>query len=175
MLKKSTPIKINRGFTLIEIMVALSIIGILIAMSYPMFTSSMINNRLYSEATQTSSILSLARNEAIRRNDFVTVCPTNNGTSCLASNDFQTGTIIFSNSNNAGLNTNSQIIRVFDKWIQVDKGKITTGNLITFSAEGRANLSNTILVCKATYNSFSINLNASGLIQLVNNSGDGGC
>ena len=175
MLKKSTLIRINRGFTLIEIMVALSIIGILIAMSYPMFTSSMVNNRLYSEATQTNSILSLARNEAIRRNDFVTVCPTNNGTSCLATNDFQTGTIIFSNPNNVGLNTSSQIIRVFDKWIQVDKGKITTGNLITFSAEGRVNLSNTILVCKPTYNSFSINLNASGLIQLVKNIGDGGC
>lgn len=175
MLKKSIQIKKHGGFTLIEIMVALSIVGILIAMSYPMFTSSMINNRLYSKATQTNAILSLARNEAIRRNDFVTVCPTSNGTTCVASNNFQTGTIVFSNPNNAGLTNTNQIIRVFDKWTQPDNGKITTGNSITFSAEGRVNTSNTVLICKATYNSFLIDLNASGLIKLKNNTGDGGC
>lgn len=175
MLTKITLIKKNKGFNLIEIMVALAIIGILIAMASPMFTTAMVNNRLYSEATQTNSILSLARSEAIRRNDFVTVCPTNDGTSCLASNNLQTGTIVFNNSGNAGLTTASQIIKVFDKWTQPDKGKITTGNAITFSAEGRVNASNTILICKPAYNSFLIDLNASGLIKLKSNSGDGGC
>lgn len=165
----------SKGFTLIEIMVALCIIGILISISYPMFSSSMNNNRLYSEAVQTNSILSLARTEAIRRNNFVTVCPTNNGTSCLASNLFQNGTIVFLNNDNLGLNNNSQIIKVFDKWTQTDKGKINVGNSVTFSAQGRANITNSLLICKPTYNSFLIDLNVSGFMKLTSNTGDGGC
>ena len=176
MFRKTPLIKTkSKGFTLIEIMVALCIIGILISISYPMFSSSMINNRLYSEATQTNSIFSLARTEAIRRNNFVTVCPTNNGSTCLASNLFQTGIIVFLNNENAGLNDSSQIIRVFDKWTQNDKGKIKVGNSVTFSAQGRVDITNSLLICKPTYNSFLIDLNASGFIKLNSNTGDGGC
>ena len=175
MVKNKILFKKSQGFTLLEILVAMSIVGILITMAYPMFKTSMVNNRLYSEASQTTNIITLARSEAIKRNDYVTICPTNDGTTCLIGNDFQTGTIIFLNSAQTGLSTTDQIIKVFNKWTQIDKGKLANGNFITFSADGRSNITNSILVCKATYPSFSIALHASGRIKMSSNTGDGGC
>lgn len=178
MVKKKKLIKKNQkfmGFTLLELVVVMCVIGILITMSYPLFRTSMINNRLYSESSQLTNILALARGEALRRNDYVSVCPTSDGATCFVGNDFHTGTIVFLNSTQTGLSNAAQIIKIFDPWTQPDKGRLTTGSLVTFSADGRTNQTNTILVCKPTYPSFTIDLQASGKIQLIANAGDGGC
>ncbi len=63
----------NLGFTLIELLITISIAGVLLAIAIPSFTSSIVSNRLTASANELVSALNLARSEAIKRGEQVTV------------------------------------------------------------------------------------------------------
>jgi type IV fimbrial biogenesis protein FimT len=71
------------GFTLIEMLVAASILCIFAAMAVPNFTGFLHNTRMTTEATAFLSDFEIARSEAARRNLSVTVCPTSDGVNCI--------------------------------------------------------------------------------------------
>lgn len=165
---------LNKGFTLIELMVAITIISIVSAYAVPSFQQSMVNNRLIGEVNNMYSMLSLARTEALRRNDYVSICPFN-GTSCNGT-DFTNGSVVYLDTTNAALATipsKSSIIRYFDKFPNSsDKGKGITK--FTFSPTGAVR-TGTILICNPGFNSYSIIVNGDGSIVKKSNIGDGGC
>lgn len=61
------------GFTLLELIIAISIAGILMAMAIPSFSDMMRNNRLTTSANELVTALNLARSEAVKRGIQVTV------------------------------------------------------------------------------------------------------
>lgn len=67
------------GFTLLELMVAISIAAILIALAVPSFTSTIKRNRVQSQARGILSSLLSARAEAVSRGGRVTLCHINAG------------------------------------------------------------------------------------------------
>ncbi|HEX4870842.1 MAG TPA: GspH/FimT family pseudopilin [Nevskiaceae bacterium] len=62
-----------RGFTLVELMVALAVLGIVAALATPSFLTLIANNRLKSAAEQIRSDIALARSEAVKRNQVITL------------------------------------------------------------------------------------------------------
>ena len=58
---------IANGFSLIELMVVVSIVGILIAVAAPSFQGIIIKNKVQAAASEFQSALALARSEAIKR------------------------------------------------------------------------------------------------------------
>ena len=66
----------QRGFTLMELMVAITVFGILTALAVPSFTTMTNRNKLAAESNELLSAFQYARMEAIRTSASVTVCGT---------------------------------------------------------------------------------------------------
>lgn len=62
-----------KGFTLIELMVSIVVLGILVAVAIPSFTEIIRNNRLTTQANDGLGLLLYARSEAIKRREDMTV------------------------------------------------------------------------------------------------------
>jgi len=63
-----------RGFTLIEMVVTLVIIGVIFAFAVPSFRTMVISNRLTTAANDVVDAINIARVEAIKRNGNVQFC-----------------------------------------------------------------------------------------------------
>ncbi len=87
--------KQQSGFTLIEMIVTVTIAAILASIAIPSFTKMIERNRISTGTNEFLSALILARSEAVKRSMQVTVCSSTNQTSCSTSTDFAKGWIIF--------------------------------------------------------------------------------
>jgi type IV fimbrial biogenesis protein FimT len=70
----------QRGFTLVELMLAIAIFAILLAIAVPSFRDASLGSRLSSIANNMIASAQLARSEAIKRNAVITLCASSNGT-----------------------------------------------------------------------------------------------
>ncbi len=70
-----TATRITRGFTLVELVVAISVLAVLVSLAAPMYQSFVTNNRTRSAAYSLVSALAFARSEAVKRNTAVSVAP----------------------------------------------------------------------------------------------------
>ena len=68
-----------RGFTLIEIIVATAVLGILASLSIPMYATTVAGNRARAAAYSLVGSLTYARSEAVKRNATVSVAPVGTG------------------------------------------------------------------------------------------------
>ena len=93
----------QRGFTLIELIVTLSIAAILLTVAVPNFITFVQNNRLASQANDFVTMLNYARSEAVKRNQTITVCSSTTGTSCAGSATWDSGLLVFADSSGDGV------------------------------------------------------------------------
>lgn len=89
----------QRGVTLIELIVTISVAAILLTVAVPGFRDFFIRNRLATQANELVTALNLARNEAVKRGVRVTVCktadPAATTPACSTSATWQNGFIVF--------------------------------------------------------------------------------
>ncbi len=83
----------QRGLTLIELLVSLAVAAIVATLAVPSFRSVIENNRITTINDKMLASLRLARSEAIARGRSVTVCPSNDQTTC--SGTWSDGWILF--------------------------------------------------------------------------------
>lgn len=76
---------IMNGVTLLELMVTVAIVAILGALAAPSFQAMIQANRTRTVASELLATLNLARSEAARRGQPVSICRSSNGSSCSSS------------------------------------------------------------------------------------------
>ena len=69
----------TEGFTIIELMITVAVVGVLAAVALPSFNYTIKNNRVKTTASDLHTSLLLARSEAIKRNADVTVTINSSG------------------------------------------------------------------------------------------------
>jgi type IV fimbrial biogenesis protein FimT len=124
-LARPSPAKANTGFTLIELMVTVAVLGILMALAMPNYTQWIANTRVRTTAEAIQNGLMLAKGEAVRRNAKVQFVLTNN--------DPVVGNV---NTVTAAVSGKAWMVRTY-----LSAGTYTSANFIQgrSSAEGSAN------------------------------------
>lgn len=74
--------KVQAGFSLIELMIAISVLAILISVAVPSLRTAVQNNRISAQANELVTAFHLARSEALKRNQPVVVCASSDGETC---------------------------------------------------------------------------------------------
>jgi type IV fimbrial biogenesis protein FimT len=90
----------NAGFTMIEMVVVMVIVGILTAIAVPSFKYLTDSNRLSAELNGLLGDMQYARSEAVKEGQPITVCASTDQAQCSATTNWSTGWIIFADTNN---------------------------------------------------------------------------
>jgi type IV fimbrial biogenesis protein FimT len=142
------------GFTLVEMLVALTVLGVLAAIAVPGFNEAFLSNRLASFSNSFIASVQLARSEAIKRNAQVKLCASADGTSCTASGGWQQGWIIFSDKG-ASTHADNDTIDADETRILYRETLATdysftggTNNKITVEATGLVSAAATLTLCR---------------------------
>lgn len=88
------------GWTLVELVVVMSIAALLTALAVPSFRDQFTRTRLTTHSSTLLSSLLLARSEAIKRNVRVALCKSADGRTCITSGAWEQGWLVFVDKNN---------------------------------------------------------------------------
>jgi type IV fimbrial biogenesis protein FimT len=103
----------HAGFTLVELMVTVTVSVILIAIAAPSFGTLLLKRSVQVAADNLVSDLRFARSEAIKLSRTVSVCSATTSTSCSAGASWKDGWIVFVDADGDGtLDAGDQILRV---------------------------------------------------------------
>jgi type IV fimbrial biogenesis protein FimT len=146
-----------KGFTLIELIVAISVISILAAIAVPNFNDFIIKVRVDNEVSNLHRVLLIARNSAINSGQKAILCPLEKNAQCTT--NWQNKLSVFIDTNN------NKLFDASEKVLKI-RAAITTGdtllygkdrNKITFKPTGQlSGLANgTFRYCPKDYKKYS--------------------
>jgi type IV fimbrial biogenesis protein FimT len=99
---------------LLELMVTVAVVAILLTIGIPSYQTTIRGNCAVSTANSLLALMTLARSEAERRSQTVTICPSSDGSTCSGSNAaWAAGAMAFSDINgNGALDSGETILKV---------------------------------------------------------------
>jgi len=122
----------KKGFTLIELMVAIAVVAILSAIALPSMSDFLVRMRVDNEISEMQRLLLTARNMAINTGRNTTVCPLSSGT---CTTNWHGKISVFTNNSNT--TDNNKYNAVNEELIKV-KGAIKSGDKLQFGTFSRA-------------------------------------
>lgn len=171
---EKTPKPVDQaGFTLIELMVTVVVIGVLAMVAAPAMTAMVNGSRINGQTEELVTSLQLARGEAVRRNTRVTVCPSTDGATCAASTSWARW-IVHGMDTTAGVD---DVIRDSSATGSVQVSGPAAG--IVFKPSGLIDSQQSLTVCMPTTkpddNQRAISVMISGVVSVTKANGSGAC
>ena len=121
-------------------MTTLAVAAILLTIAVPSFSTFIKNNRLITQTNDFVTALNVARSEAIRRGDRVTVCKSSDGASCTTAGSWEQGWIVFADVNGDGVVTapDTNLLRVHGSLSGTVtlKGDAALVNYVSYASSG---------------------------------------
>jgi type IV fimbrial biogenesis protein FimT len=141
----------SRGLTLIELMVTLTVAGILLAVAVPAFREMILNNRGSTQANDFLTALIRARSEAQKRLLPVQVCKSDDTATCSTEGDvyWDSGWLVFVDVNSSGGLNSGEPILVRSSGLPGDN-TLRSGDFadtVQFAGSGRANATGSFRLC----------------------------
>lgn len=120
------------GFTLVEMMIALILLSIVMAIGIPSLGQMIRNNQMTTQGNNVLGALQLARSEALRRGQPVAACGSGDGVAC--DGQWGQGWIVYANPGaaNTGPGGVNEVIRV--EYGSADINAV--GGLVRFTGQG---------------------------------------
>ena len=138
--RRKTVIRRGHGFTLVELMIVLVVMAVLLGIAVPSMTQFTFSGKLRAYSNEVVASAVLARSEAIKRNQVVTLCVSTNGTSCV-SGSWESGWIV--------LTTGGEVVHRQQPITDGFK-VIGTVDRIDFQASGVGSTIATLKICRAS-------------------------
>lgn len=141
------------GFTLVELIITLSIAAILVTVGIPSFRSVMADSRLVTFANKFVSDLALARSSAVKYQRNAQMCVSTNynaaNPTCTGGNNWDAGWIVWvdKNRNNLVDVGNNEVIRVGEPAPGATTFVSAAASNFTYNARGFVNAGDTLTLC----------------------------
>ena len=90
----------SAGFTVTEVVMVMTIMGVLVGIGLPSFKYVTTSNRISSEINGLLGDMQFARSQAIKQGQTVTICASADGATCSGANTWHLGWIVFMDVNN---------------------------------------------------------------------------
>lgn len=142
----------QRGFTMVELMVVVALMGIVLGFAVPSMKTALLNNKLSSYANSFAGSVGLAKSEAIKRNATITICRSSSGTACATTGNLQQGWIVFNDKDSDGTVDSDETLLQRQESLATDFSFVnTTDNTVytfTFQPTGVGATSAVLVLCR---------------------------
>ena len=138
-------VKQQKGVTLVELMITVSIVAIILAFVGPSIQNILIKNRIVAEINEISSLIQYARHHAIDEQAQVVVCPSTDYAIC--STDWNDPKIVFIDDDDDEIRGAVEELLVSISATSETSLMTNTTDIIKFAQTGEANESTEILLC----------------------------
>lgn len=135
----------NRGFTLLEALVVLALLAVLLSLAAPSLQALRQKHQMQSQAEQLQSSLMLARTEALRRQQRVTLCvraaAAGAGPDCATAGTWAQGWVVFVDGNDNGRREATEAVLQVQEAIPgflTLQGNATVDRYISYGPQGRS-------------------------------------
>ena len=141
---------LSQGFTLTELLISLAVIAILISSVIPSMGNLIADRRVAAITSEMYSSLLLARSEAVKRRNTISVCSSVNGSSCdQANTGWHHGWLVFSDQNQDGLfDGDEPLLRVVSKQPDLISISWNRGFSVSFNSRGQTSMAGSFEVCE---------------------------
>jgi type IV fimbrial biogenesis protein FimT len=130
--------KRNAGFTLLEILITVTILTLVMAIGVPSMRDFVKNDRLVTQINTMVGHLAYARSEAVLRHLPVVVCASSNLTSC-SNGSWTDGWIIFVDTdNNSDFSAGEDMLRQYEGLSGGNTMTNTVGSIVIYDKRGFA-------------------------------------
>jgi type IV fimbrial biogenesis protein FimT len=135
----------NRGFTLLEALVVLALLAVLLSLAAPSLQGLRHKHQMQSQAEQLQSSLMLARTEALRRQQRVTLCvresAAGGGPDCATAGTWAQGWVVFVDGNDNGRREAAEAVLQLQEALPgflTLQGNATVDRYISYGPQGRS-------------------------------------
>lgn len=143
-----------QGFTIIELMVVVTVMAILMGLAAPAFNNTIRDNRVVTASNGYAAAIATARAEAVKRGRMVSVCPSADGQAC--GTDWSAGWMVYLEKETvvAGGAPDVDMILAVGDALKATVATKTAGanNWIRFSSRGLTEELTTLQIKPATCN-----------------------